>query len=339
MRRSTGFSLCLSGLLFVAASASAATLIRVPPFPGSSEMDVFGINNQNVITGSYFKDGVFHGFYGTLDGNYTSFDYATDGTEGHAINDNGEITGISNLDDSHCDYIPFDRAPDGSIKTIKNGYKALAGLVQGINSKGQFVGDYCQPDGSELGYSGKAGKYKNDIVINVDTTKTQPRGINKSGLVVGTFSTNSGNTRAFMLKNGVTSVIDYPDPDVAETSLEGINDKGVAVGDWENSDFVSQVFTYDTATSTFTPIVIPHADFARAYGINNSGLITISSDKGAFVYCPLKRSKCPAGGTEIVVHPVHVSPERFLHYERNAAVKHAGLRVPAGHRDADGHRH
>ena len=74
-------SAALAGLLN---SASAAVLIPVPAVPNSTATTLFGINDDNVIAGSFIgsNDRIEHSFFGSLDGNYTTFDVGTGGSEG-----------------------------------------------------------------------------------------------------------------------------------------------------------------------------------------------------------------------------------------------------------------
>ena len=54
----------------------AATVVPVTPAPGAVQTIVFGINRHGEITGSWIDtSNVTHGFFGPLNGTYTSFDY------------------------------------------------------------------------------------------------------------------------------------------------------------------------------------------------------------------------------------------------------------------------
>jgi len=67
----------LMGSLFLAAAvtaASAATYVPVVPASGSTSMKIQGINDKNEIAGGYYTaDGIEHGFVGTADGTYQTF--------------------------------------------------------------------------------------------------------------------------------------------------------------------------------------------------------------------------------------------------------------------------
>src|SRR5690242_4648801 len=79
-------------------SAKPAVLVPVPAAPNSTVTTAFGINDLYLISGSYIgkDDGIEHDFFGTLAGDYTSFDAGDGGSEARAINNNGRIVGFSN---------------------------------------------------------------------------------------------------------------------------------------------------------------------------------------------------------------------------------------------------
>jgi hypothetical protein len=311
----------LAGLAAFALPSEAGTLIPVVPFPGSTSTSVLGINDNNIIVGTYMdSDGVEHGYFGTLDGNYTSFDYTAntvDGTEPRAINGDGWITGYAPASNEGFLFgYEFARKPDGTIVTIKKDSVPLDGIAQGITKGQESVGDYWDTvNFIRYGYYAKKGKYQEDLTLPFDTTRTAPRAINSAGTVVGFFST-SGTMHGFLLKGGVATQIDYPDQAAVSTGLEGINDKGMVTGGWTDADNNSFAFLYDTTNSTFTPLTIDGATFTQVWGINKAGLIAVDSDAGVFIYCPKKPSKCPGGGREISLgKPIHVPAGKFLRYD------------------------
>ena len=93
-----GFTTLFFGIVALAStSAQAAVLLDVPNYPGAMATYIRAINDKNVITGYYTSDdGNTHGFVGTLDGNYTSFDASPNGTMPLGIDDAGYITISSN---------------------------------------------------------------------------------------------------------------------------------------------------------------------------------------------------------------------------------------------------
>ena len=329
MRTSLKILLGLSAavLLCGPAVAKKAQLIPIIPFPGATTTTLFGIaDDNNTIAGSYISgdDGLTHGFYGTLDGNYTSFDFGDSGfTQPRGIDSSGTlIAGFANNDGVHCDFQEFEYDLSAAqLKPIKKGNIALAGEAQGINSKGVFAGDYCDTGGSGtiFGDEGKKFKWKSDVTTPFDSPYTGERGINKAGTVVG-FYVNPDTSLQIgtIVKDGVTSTVVYPDDTETYTVLEGINDSGLVSGQWDDNGGIVHGFSYDSDTSTFTEIDDPSAaSFTQPWGVNKSGLIAVSSDVGSYIYCTLKKSKCPNPGTtaiEVDVKTIHVAPGKMLRY-------------------------
>src|SRR6266705_640842 len=111
-------SVAVGGLAIAASSAGAGTWVAIVPPQNSTSNILFGINDQNIISGAYTdSNGTQHGFFGPFDGsNYTTFDDAGGITEPRAINDNIAITGfdVGTL-------IPWERFPDGTLKNVTKG--------------------------------------------------------------------------------------------------------------------------------------------------------------------------------------------------------------------------
>jgi len=290
---------CAAGLAFACAahSAHAATLIPVAPVADSTSSSIIGINNHNQIVGSWFDaDDVEHGYFGTLAGAYTSFDYPGDaitGTEARGLNDDGLIIGFA-IDGSGTFAVGpqfiYDPA-SATFTTITKHGKPLDGIAQGFNNKGRIAGNYYQADFSNHGYTGKVGHWSQDLTV-FGSTSVRPRAMNNKG-VVGGFFYLEGTTHGFLVNQGVATQVDFPG--AKATFVEGINDKGLAAGFWNDEAGALYAFTFDSTTGQYASIEVPGATRTQAFGINNNGLIAVSSDVGSFVYCPRKAAKCPAG--------------------------------------------
>ena len=320
-----------AGTVCLFSSATAGTLIPIPPFPGSTTTVIRGINDSDVITGTYTsQDGQTHGFVGTLDGNYTSFDHPNGGTIPDAISNDGYITGGSDYSDAcpiqGCEFL---RTPGGSINTITRKGAALDGVVQGIIGHTKFVGQYDVYDENNhvliYGYYGKGTKYRKALTLPFNTTRTSPRGYNKAGTVTGYFlDLDHGSMRpGFVLKNGVATSVSYPDQNAFFTLLEDVNDNGMIVGAWENQDGSSeQAFLYDFANNAFSPISIPGATIAYANAINNAGVVAVSADfTTSYIYCVNKRG-CPASPNAIEI------PDRWIPARTHLAICRNGCTGP-----------
>jgi uncharacterized membrane protein len=294
-------AICQLSALFASYAAHGAVLIPIASYPGATNTFVYGINDSNTLVGGYLTpDNNEHGFFGPLNGPYTSFDYPNAPyTEGRGINKAGYITGYAVFSDGTEE--EFERYPNGKIKTIEiEGAPLFEGAwAQGINSKGLFVGNYITQDGVGA-YYGHKGKYLRELTLPGGTAP-RPRGINDSGVVAG-YTYVAGLPHGFLLNGDTETLIDYPDARAASTFVFGINKHDIAVGGWENADeTMERAFTFDMKSSSYAEIKVPHSKFTGAAAINSAGLIVIQADGQEFVYCPhsAQSGKCPAGGVEI----------------------------------------
>jgi hypothetical protein len=254
-----------------------------------------------------------HGFVGTLDGNYTSFDFPNGATSPNAINNDGYITGYASTSTEECPAFgcEFIRAPNGSIEPITRHGVQLDGIAQGIIKNARFVGQYIiVGENGQLfyyGYYGKGAKYRAALTLPFNTTRTSPRGYNKNGTVTGYFLDLDNNNihPGFVLKAGVATAVNYPDQKATYTLLEGVNDKGMIAGTWTSNDGSSeQAFLFDFDKNEFMPISIPGAMFSFAGGINNNDVVAVTDENGvSYIYC-LKKRTCPLSSkaTEILDH-------------------------------------
>jgi hypothetical protein len=291
----------LMGSLFLAAAmtaASAATYVPVVPASGSTSMKIQGINDKNEIAGGYYTaDGIEHGFVGTADGTYQTFDLGARFTEPHHINNMGMMVG--DTDDAGVDGVnlAFERsARTGKTVYIKVRHALMQnGQAYGINDQGVVVGYGVNPEVS--GYYALKGRYTGSLTIS-QSSQVEPRGINASNVVVGTYldATVPGYvSHGFILQGGVSTQIDYPG--AVGTELNDINDSGMAVGEWYDTHGRPHPFKYDTVTTTFKTLRPPGTGYGRAWAINGHGLIALysSDDVSSFIYCPRTKG-CPTTG-------------------------------------------
>lgn len=290
-------SLVGASLLMCSTAIAAETLIPVPPVPGSVATTVFSINDDNVIAGSYkTSDSVEHAFFGTLDGNYTTFDSSLANTHARGINNAGMIMGIS-FDDENSQ--PFERNPDGTIVYLTKSGKPLGfGVAGAINNRGTFVASgYNQNLSKYFGFYGENAEYKRQIAPPGFSVPS-PRGINDSKDASGFYQDDQGGMHGFLLKSGIATTIDYPGS--IGTLVYGVNNSDEIVGFYGDQKQRPHAFTYDPDSNQFTPIVEKHAthgQYAVAYGLNNEGLVAVNFvfADGPFIYCPRKASQCPSG--------------------------------------------
>ncbi len=318
----------LSSVLAMSAAASAATLMPIIPYPGATTTSVFGIaDDNNTITGSYVDaNGLTHGFYGTLNGSYHSFNFGNSGaTQARAIDPSGtRITGFANISADHCSFEEFEMKVGHHAKAVTWNGTPLNGEAQGLNSNGRFAGDYCDPNGSGTiyGMGGRGAKYKRTVSTPFQSSYTGERAVNSNFVFAGFYVDDStGLQVGTLVTAGKTQQIVYPADNESFTVLEGINNAGMAAGSWGDTDGITHSFSYDSTTGTFVEIDDPNASsFTQAWGVNNSGLIAVTSDAGAYIYCP-DDNNCPGNGAKIAIHPI----------SSTAALRHANAQKKAWH--------
>jgi probable HAF family extracellular repeat protein len=307
----------LVGVALLANSAAEAAVTYVPIAPPSGAVTVlpFGINDHNIIAGGYTDSGgLLHGFYGPPDGsNYTTFDVSFGQAEARAILNDGSITGLA-LASGFTFGEEYYRSPDGSkVKPLKNAAGDLQdGVAQGGNDAGIYVGDYLDTDGvTRLGFEGKAGKFKAAFKLPIkNVTSTNPRQINNNGVVAGGYIASDGIQHGFVLDGKKFTSFDYPGA-VGVTTAEGINDAGQVSGLYTDSTGSRHAFVYDVSTGNFKSIDPGDGSSAQeAWGINNKGMVVFDTNSGQspYIYCPLKKKKCPKGAAAASYHPAHVQP-------------------------------
>jgi uncharacterized membrane protein len=294
---------------------------------------VFGINSQGVIAGAYVDaNGVEHGFFGPLNGAYTTFDYGgtSTGTEPRALNDDGDIVGFA-TDPNFAVGAEFLRTADGTVQTFEKDGAPLDGIAQGITKKKDTsTGDYIDPNtGIRTGYLAKRGTYQSDVDLGLNATRTSPRALNKHGTMAGVFIDSGAVQHGFILKNGVTQVIDADDS--GTTTLEGINKKEFSAGWVVDTDGNPHSFTYDNATGEFTTIDVPDGSvFQQAWGVNDKGQIAVSTDIASYIYCT-HDNRCPDGGFAVADgHSWKAKAGASLRYDENGrtGVKPAKITHP-----------
>lgn len=292
--------LALALLAFPAAS-HAATLVPVTPPAGAVQTIVFGINQRGTIAGAWIdSSGVTHGFFGPLNGTYTSFDYGgtSTGTVPRALDDKGDIVGFAPGPNLYVG-TEFLRQADGTIITFEKNGVPMDGVAQGIIRKDvTSTGDYViDPNtGLRTGYLANNGVYQADVTLNLGELTTNPRAINWFGTLAGFYLEQNGTTtHGFILKNGVVETVDADNS--GTTALEGVNKKEEASGQVIDSSGNPHAFVYDHKTGVFTTININDgSDEQQAWGINDRGQVAVSTGIGAsYIYCTYDH-QCPRGG-------------------------------------------
>lgn len=288
------------------AIANAAVLVPVAPVQNSVSTSVFGINDSNIVAGSYTDaGGAEHAFFGTIDGSYTTFDAGSGGTEARGINNAGYIAGFSNSQSgSTADQTMFIRKPNGSLQTVPG----FMGRAQGINDSNRFAGTYWDfADFEAVAFVGRNAKYKHDVKLPVVHQASDGESINNKGDVAGYIF--QPPTHGFIASGKTLTLIDYPSDASSGTTLEGINDEGQAAGQWLDADGNAHAFLLDIPAGTFTDIEVKGAKNVAAWGLNNAGAVAVTTDIGPFIWCK-KARYCPSGGAPVDA-PAHAAAKPF----------------------------
>lgn len=284
--------------LMVPRPGFAGTFVPVPQFPGSSGTAAYSINTADVLTGTYTdQSGRAHGFVGTLDGQYVSFDYGKDtDTQGRYINDSGIVTGIAFQRQSPWLELQFVRNPDGTTTrlTLNGKRKKSVGSPGGLTDDGQLAGQYQVQHkdggfGKPQSYTGTGTDYSNRIVLPFKKVYgTYATGVNNNGDIVGYYEPCGVCTvYGFVIRNGAATQVEYPDPNEQATELLAINDDGLATGQWTDIYGATYAFLFDIPNKRFEPLEV-----SRVYDISNGGLVAVLLNDGPYIYC-LSDQNCP----------------------------------------------
>jgi probable HAF family extracellular repeat protein len=136
-------------------------------------------------------------------------------------------------------------------------------FVQGINNRGQIVGQYTTNSGT-FGFVSRNGTYTPLNNSGGTSPATEAAGINNLGQIVGVFRNPSGTAdQGFLYNAGTYTTLSSPlAPN--NTWATGINDLGQIVGLANGASFL-----YDNGIY----LALTGKAYTQAYGINDSGEI------------------------------------------------------------------
>jgi hypothetical protein len=257
-------------VISTAAAASAQYRIVELNVPGGTGTNATGINNDNVVVGTYGDANGTHAF--TYNPKTRVYSYpiedpkAPNQTMATAINTGGNIVG-------------YYWTPPGSYVGMYDAAGAfndfnMTGcfntVVSGLNDGVETVG-YCEYRASDntIHYESWInffGPFSFQCPGAIDTTTYA---VNNNDDVVGSWDSNSmGPIHGFMGGFGCGTTIDYPNAFL--TTLTGINDNSTILGHWSQFSGPSSAFLYNNGT--FTDITILKAKKGVITGqINNNG--------------------------------------------------------------------
>jgi len=209
-------------------------------YPGAISSSPNGINNNNVIVGSYLDQAsVLHG-YVYRNGKYTKIDFpGASATEVLGINDDGDIVGAYQLPGPLNEH-GFLRRNGGFIR-IDAPKATFSTVAAGINRDGTIVGTYDESHG--FVYSNGAYRTWNAPQLSGEPTQTELNSISNLGWITGQVFTG-GNWRGFWFDG---NDLDFLEPLYSsDNQVTGVNGRGDIVGCHDaTSGFAS--FTVETA--------------------------------------------------------------------------------------------
>lgn len=244
-------------------------------FPRSQISVLCGINDSGRMVGGYNNTELEiytadHGY--ELKGNtFSTIDYpGAQQTEVEAINKSGQLVG--DFLDASGNQHGFKLA--GGTYTQLDFPGTTSGTVAlGINSSGEIVGIYDNPD--QTGFLLSGGTYTSIAVPGAVLTYAEA--INKHGVIAGYYFDTIGNSHGFTWDKGSITTIDYGDG-YPNTYLAGIDDSGVIVGGYGSEMTVGSVsypwehgFLY--SGGTFSTFDAPFGDvvITSPFAMNNNG--------------------------------------------------------------------
>jgi len=207
--------------------------------PGSSDTALQSVNNGLGAIGYYGDNTASHAaIYSFANGAWTTLPDIPNmpNNLGWGINRSGAAVGYAGGGNNGFGYNPTNPAAwvwDPSSQSYS--FFAVPGAPQystyadGINNKGQIMGNYFDTNGVAHGFLKEGESY---TTIDVPgATSTYAYSINNSGTLAGLWFNLSGWAEGFVrTSDGVFTVVDFPGS--LETSLGGVNDRGDICGQW-----------------------------------------------------------------------------------------------------------
>lgn len=214
---------------FVSAAVSQTNLAvtydyALLKFPNAPVTNVNGINNSNVVVGSYYDSQFFvHGFI-YRSGKYTAVNFpGASMTEVSGINDYSDIVGTYQMPGT-LNFHGFLRH-NGVFTKINDPSAKIGTMAFGINKSGTIVGSYDNAQG--FVYENGSYQTLNAPQLSGEPHQTQLNGISNLGAIVGQVFTN-GIWRGFWITN---NQIHYLEPaGSVDSEATGINGHGDVVG-------------------------------------------------------------------------------------------------------------
>ena len=237
-------------------------------FPGASQTQVFGFNDNGTIVGNYTDtQGVVHAFV-YRGGSYKTIDHSDSVENGFSgINNDERIAGyyIGSdqryhgfvLVDSVYDYVSF----PGALDTV----------AWDVNDFGDVVGGFDFTDqNTVIAFVDHHGSYTSFEDPVAPPGASQADALNDHGQIVGVYVDVDGNVHGFLREHGEFFPVEFPGT-TSGGEAEGINNQGQIAGRYFGGRGGSLGFV--RSGSKFTTMVFPGAAICAARKINNQGVV------------------------------------------------------------------
>lgn len=307
------FSLVLSAFViipYISSPAQPSFAVKYDyaelSFPGARLTNANGINNNNVIVGSYFDsmDNV-HGFT-YQSGKFTAVNFPNATmTDVLGINDNGDIVGTYQLPGA-LNFHGFLRR-NGAFTKIDDPKAKIGTIAFGINNLGTIVGSYDNAQG--FVYANGAYQTWNAPQIPGEPHQTQLNGINKLGSIVGQVFTG-GIWRGFWIGNGLVRFLEPSG--TSDSEAMGVNGHGDIAGCHDaQAGFVAFAAGNSGSSGDGNKFPAQQSVASCISGINFARVIvgnySTVSNSNAFLGVPALILKLSSpGNTTTLENPVHV---------------------------------
>jgi hypothetical protein len=270
-------------------------------FPNAPVTNVNGINNSNVIVGSYYDSQYFvHGFIYRA-GKFTAVNFpGATMTEVLGINDYSDIVGTYQMPGG-LNFHGFLRH-NGVFSKINDPSAKIGTMAFGINKAGTIVGSYDNAQG--FVYENGAYRTLNAPQLSGEPHDTQLNGISNLGVIVGQVFTG-GIWRGFWIASNQIHYLEAAGS--VDSQANGINGHGDIAGCHDiQSGFVSFLATSDGKYPAQQSVVSCAASINYARAIVGS-YSTLSNSNGFLGVPALTLQVSRSMSTSLLTSVVHVT--------------------------------
>lgn len=279
---------------------SAKGLEVIEPLPRAYGSYVNGVNSSGQVVGESGGRAFVYSNGTMTDLGY--LDAALQYAAAYAINDGGDVAGVSNKDGYFRAFV-YSKGAMRDLGLLPGG---RASYAYAINNNGQSAGVASTPAGRM-----HAVIYENGMVKDLGTlggTNSQASGINDRGQVTGPSDTAQGETHAFLYANGVMRDLGSPVPGKSSWP-SGINNIGQVVGTYNVG--LGRAFLYDErgGMRDLNAMVDPASGWFihGAYSINDRqqivGVGCKNGEYGAVLLVPTPRGDQAAASGSVAAPP------------------------------------